>query len=71
MHLAFLGLGCFVFEFSRASFSNIGFFFTSLTCLLFRSSQDTQREHLSKILQMLSSVSPGRFVPFERQICVS
>ena len=31
----------------------------------------TQREHLSKILQMLSPVSPDRFVPFERQICVS
>ena len=32
---SFLSLGCFVFEFSRASFSNIAYFlFSSLRCLL-------------------------------------
>ena len=54
----FFSLACFVFH---ASFSNNASFFSSLTCLLFSNSQGTQREHLSKILQMSPAFS-DRFI---------
>ena len=53
---SFLNLACFIFEFliSVHHFRTMHIFFSSLTCLLFSSSQGTQREHFSKILQMSS-----------------
>ena len=68
MHLV-LSLGCFVFEFLPCIIFKHWVMLEGVFC--FHSSQGTQLEHLSKILQMLCSVFPVRFVPFERQVCVS